>query len=147
VTFGDTKEGAFGVRVSDQLRVGDKKSGNPQSKITIASGAQGEKDCWGHRSPWCDYSGVIDGKTVGIAIFDDPSNPPACWHVRNYGLMAANPFGRSKSGFPEMKDRNDLMRLGKDEHLKLRYGIYVHGGDVKEGKVAEGYERYLKLRD
>jgi hypothetical protein len=147
VTFGDTKEGAFGVRVSDQLRVGDKKVVNPQSKITIASGAQGEKDCWGHRSPWCDYSGVIDGKPVGIAIFEDPSNPPACWHVRNYGLMAANPFGRSKSGFPEMKDAKDLLRLGKDDHLKLRYGIYVHAGDVKEGKVVEGFERFVKQRD
>jgi len=147
VTFGDTKEGAFGVRVSDQLRIGDKVVVNPQSRITIASGAQGEKDCWGNRSPCGDSWGVIDGKPVGIAIFEDPANPPACWHVRNYGLMAANPFGRSKSGFPEMKDAKDLLRLGKDEHLKLRYGIYAHAGDVKEGKVADGFEQSVKLRD
>ena len=40
-----------------------------------------------------------------------------------------------------------LTRLGKAEHLKLRYGIYVHAGDVKEGQVAEGFERFVKLRE
>jgi len=35
------------------------------------------------------------GKTVGIAVFDHPSNPrhPTTWHVRDYGLFAANPLG------------------------------------------------------
>jgi len=43
---------------------------------------------------WCDYYGSIGGKTVGIAMFDHPSNPrhPTTWHVRDYGLFAANPF-------------------------------------------------------
>jgi hypothetical protein len=53
------------------------------------------KDTWGKQAPWCDYSGPVDGKTLGVAIFDHPSNPrhPTWWHVRDYGLFAANPFG------------------------------------------------------
>ena len=37
---------------------------------------------------------ALGGKTVGLAIFDHPSNPrhPTTWHVRDYGLFAANPF-------------------------------------------------------
>jgi hypothetical protein len=148
VVFGDTKEGAFGVRVHDQLRVGEKGKMNPKSRIINADGKDGEKACWGYPSNWCDCSGEIDGKAAGIAVFDDPTNRPrSCWHVREYGLMAANPFGRQKSGFPAMHGRTDVVRLGKAEHLKLRYGIYLHDGDVTAGKVAEAFERFVKLKD
>jgi hypothetical protein len=143
ITFGDTKEGSFGVRVNDAIRVA---KGN--GKIENADGKVGEGPCWGRVSAWCDYSGQIDGKTVGIAVLDDPKNPyPACWHVRAYGLMAANPFGRAKSGFPAMKDRTDLAKLAKGEHLRLRYGLLIHNGDAKSGKVAEHYQRFVGLRN
>src|SRR5262249_58241 len=98
-------------------------------------------------SAWCDYSGTIDGKKVGIAILADPANSyPSCWHARGYGLMAANPFGRDKSGFPDMKGKTDLVKLAKGEHLKWRFGILIHSGDAKEGKVREYYDRFVKLK-
>ncbi len=143
ITFGDTKEGAFGVRVNDVIRAA---KGN--GKIENANGKVGEKECWGQLSAWCDYSGTINGKKVGIAILDDPANKyPACWHSRAYGLMAANPFGRGKSGFPAMKGRTDLVKLAKGEHLTLRYGLLLHPGDAKEGKVADYFQRFIKLRN
>jgi hypothetical protein len=145
ITFGDTKEGAFGVRVAHSLRE-DRGKGH----ITNAEGKVGEKQCWGHTSAWCDYSGPVDGETVGIALFAGPNNPlPSCWHSRAYGLMAANPFGRAKSGFPDMKDKKDKkdrFHLDRGEHLKLRYGIFVHMGDVKQGMVAEAYELFKKIK-
>ena len=119
ITFGDTKEGSFGIRINDAIR--EEKGG--KGKIENAEGKVGEKACWGQLSAWCDYSGPLDGKVVGLAILSDPTNPvPACWHSRGYGLMAANPFGRAKSGFPAMKGKTDLVKLAKGEHLKLRYG-------------------------
>ena len=142
ITFGDTKEGAFGVRVADSMT--EKKG---KGRITNAEGKVGMIQCWGRLSAWCDYSGSVAGEIAGIAIFAAPSNPlPSCWHSRDYGLMAANPFGRAKSGFPAMKGKNDRVRLAKGEHLKLRYGIFVHLGDVKRGKVAEGYELFKKIK-
>jgi hypothetical protein len=142
ITFGDTKEGAFGVRVAHSMRE-DRGKG----RITNAEGAVGERPCWGRISAWCDYSGPVEGETAGIAIFAGPDNPlPTCWHSRGYGLMAANPFGRAKSGFPAMKGKNDRFRLAKGEHLTLRYGIFVHLGDVKQGKVAEAYELFKKMK-
>jgi hypothetical protein len=150
LTFGDTKEGAFGIRINDDIRgeVGsgkDKKQG--PGTIENAEGKVGEKECWGYPSAWCDYSGPIDGKTVGLAILADPSNPySSCWHARGYGLMAANPFGREKSGFPAMKGRTDLVKVAAGDHLKFRFGIVLHPGDAKEGKVAESYERFVKLK-
>jgi hypothetical protein len=145
LTFGDTKEGSFGVRVNDTIR--EEKGGN--GKLENAEGKTGEPAVWGRKSAWCDYSGTINGKQVGIAILDDPSNPyPACWHSRGYGLMAANPFGRAKSGFPAMKGSDEkLAKLAKGEHLKLRYGILVHTGDARAGEVAKHFETFAKQKN
>ena len=141
LVFQDTKEGAFGVRVNESIKG---KAGT----ITNAEGKLGEKECWGQPSAWCDYSGTIDGKTAGIAILCDPTNPyPSCMHVRAYGLMAANPFGRDKSGFPAMKGRDDLVRLAKDAHLHFRYGILLHDGDAAAGQVAEAYRDFVDRRE
>ena len=111
LTFGDTKEGSFGIRINDALREQGGKG-----KLTNAEGKTGEKQVWGMRSRWCDYSGELNGKKVGLTIFDDPSNPPSCWHSRGYGLMAANPFGRGHAGFPAVKGQTDLLKLPKDGH-------------------------------
>jgi hypothetical protein len=150
ITFGDTKEGSFGIRINDVINAEVAKKGKEagKGKIQNAEGKIGEKDCWGQRSAWCDYSGPIDGKLVGLAIFDDPKNPyPACWHVRGYGLMAANPFGRDKHAkFPGVKGNNDLVRLKKGEHLQLRYGMLLHGGDALSGDVAAAFQRFVALR-
>jgi hypothetical protein len=147
IVFGDTKEGSFGVRVHDKLRVGEKAQINPKSRLTNSEGKEGEKAVWGYAANWCDCSGELDGKPVGVAVFDDTRNPVrAYWHAREYGLLAANPFGRDKS-FPGAKGRTDLAKIAKGEHLKLRYGILMHSGDVKSGKVAECYEQFLKLKD
>jgi hypothetical protein len=142
ITFGDTKEGSFGIRINEAI-----KEAKGKGKLENADGKVGEKECWGQKSAWCDYSGPLDGKVVGLAIFDDPGNKyPACWHARGYGLMAANPFGRAKSGFPAMKGNTDLVKLAKGEHLKLRYGLLIHPGDAKEGKVAEYFKEFVKLK-
>jgi hypothetical protein len=142
ITFGDTKEGAMGVRVHDGLRTQGGKG-----QLENAEGKKGEKEVWGFRSVWCDYSGDLGGKTVGVALFDDPKNAhAAAWHSRGYGLMAANPFGREKARFPAVKGSKDLVRLAKGEHLKLRYGILLHTGDARSGNVAQYFERFVQLR-
>jgi hypothetical protein len=143
ITFGDTKEGSFGVRINDVIREVAGKG-----KLETADGKVGERACWGRQSAWCDYSGPSAGKTVGLAILDHPANRyPACWHCRGYGLMAANPFGRAKSGFPAEKGDTSLARLAKGEHLRLRYGLLIHPGDAKEGRVAEYFDRFVRLAE
>ncbi len=142
VTFGDTKEGSFGVRVRKSVS----ESGG--GTLTNAEGTTREKNVWGRVSAWCDYSGPVGDRTAGIALFADPANPvPTCWHSRGYGLMAANPFGRAKSGFPDQRGKKDLVHLNKGEHLKLRYGMLLHQGDVTDGKVAAYYRKFTELKD
>lgn len=144
ITFGDTKEGSMGVRVSDEFRLTAPKSDGVVTSSdgkTAKAPAKDNLSMWGKRADWNDYSGSVDGKMVGIAIFDHPMNKPrAAWHTRAYGLMAANPFGRAS--FPDTK--GDLFKLAKGEKLKLNYGLLIHKGDVTEAKVAERYAAFAK---
>jgi Methane oxygenase PmoA len=140
ITFGDTKEGSMGVRVNDEIKV---KGGN--GTYMNAAGETNEKGVWGRRSDWNDYFGKVGDATVGIAVFDDPRNKQrSCWHSREYGLMSANPFGRNGAGFPDVKGQTELVKLAKGDHLKLRYGILLHRGDAKAGKVAEHFAAFAK---
>ena len=95
LTFGDTKEGSFGIRINDAIC---EKTG--KGKLENAEGKVGEKAVWGQPSAWCDYSGPINGTEVGLAILDDPANSPkACWHSRAYGLMAPIPLAATSPAF------------------------------------------------
>jgi hypothetical protein len=145
ITFGDTKEGSFGIRVRDELRMEKRKNTlGGDGVMTNAEGKVGEKDIWGQPSDWVHYAGTAEGKEIGVAVFNHPANPRPAWHARAYGLVAANPFGRDHSGFPSQKGKTDLLKIEKGDELKLKYAVYAHGGDVKQGKVAEAYEAFMK---
>jgi hypothetical protein len=147
ITFGDTKEGSFGVRVNDTIRLAGKDSTGvvtPSSGSASKAPAKDNLPLWGQTADWNDYSGTIGGKAAGVAVFADPKNAsPSAWHTRAYGLMAANPFGREHS-FPSMKGKTDLVKIEKGGHLKLRFGIYAHDGDAASGKVAEAFAAFAK---
>jgi hypothetical protein len=138
ITFGDTKEGSFAVRVAEAMRL---KGGRGH---IVTSGGERDQGTWGKRAAWCDYSGVVEGKAVGLGIFDHPKNPrhPTWWHVRDYGLFAANPFG--KHDFEKLSDRSagDLV-IPSGQSATFRYRIYIHEGDEQAGKVAENYQRFV----
>src|SRR6266568_1651402 len=86
--MGDTKEGTFAIRVVKGLEA-------PKVEMLNSEGGVGEKQIWGKRANWVDYSGTVAGEELGIAIFDDPTNPKhhTYWHAREYGLFAVNTFG------------------------------------------------------
>jgi hypothetical protein len=151
IIFADTKEGSLGVRVRKSITEEKGKGVLTNADGHVGEGKGGNKDmkgCWGVVSAWCDDSGPVEDGVAGIALFADPKNPySTCWHARGYGLLAANPFGRDKSGFPAMKGNTQTPRLAKGEHLKLRFGLFLHASDVKEGKVAEYFARFTKLAE
>jgi hypothetical protein len=135
VVFGDEKDGMFGIRLRPVLQE-DKGSGH----ISNAEGAAGEKAVWGKPSNWCDYSGDIHGEKVGVAILDHPGNPrPVRWHVRAYGLFAANPFGQEVFD-KSLGDGSVTLEPGKA--LRYRYRVIIHPGDSKAADLASQWTRY-----
>ena len=139
VTFGDTKEGTFGLRVADSLRVDSAHGGQ-----IVNSRGETNAAAWGKRAEWVDYHGPVAGETVGIAIFDHPSSfrHPTGWHVRTYGLFAANPF--AQHSFAGREGKAVSCTLPQGERLVLRYRVFLHRGDEKEGKVAEAFADYAR---
>ena len=148
LVFGDTKEGSMAIRVAESMRVtaakqpGESKAGPGQGHIVLSTGAR-DQDAWGKRAVWCDYYGPVDGRTVGVAIFEDASNPrfPTWWHVRDYGLFAANPFGQHD--FEKLKDASaGNLTVPPGGKVTFRYRFYFHAGDTESAGVAKRYDEY-----
>ncbi len=141
ITFGDTKEGTMAIRLHPALRLKGKVA---SGKAINSEGVTG-KGIWGKRAKWVAYWGVIDGKTCGVAIFDHPRNlrHPTWWHARDYGLVAANPFG--VSDFENLKPRGKGdFTLKAGETLELRYRFVFFAGTAEDADIAGKYERWVK---
>ena len=136
VSFNDTKEGTFAIRLATGLE--EKHTG----KMTSAEGKQGEKEVWGKRSPWVDYAGTVDGEAVGIAILDHPANPrfPTYWHSRSYGLFAANIFG--VRDFENDKSKDGKFEIAAGQTVRFRYRVIVHPGDNAAAGIASLWTKY-----
>ena len=138
VTFGDTKEGSMAIRLAPTLQLGGKVG---KGHIVNSEGVT-DNATWSKRADWCDYYGPLKDEVVGIAIFDHPSNPrhPTWWHVRDYGLFAANPFGIHD--FEKKPAGAGDLVIPAGESVTFKYRFYFHKGDEKQGKVAEHYRDY-----
>jgi hypothetical protein len=140
LAFGDTKEGTMGIRIAESMRLMRNKK-PAEGHIVLSSGAR-DGDAWGKKAEWCEYHGPVNGKIMGIAMFDHPENlrHPTTWHVRDYGLLAANPFGLHE--FEKAPEGAGKYTLSKGKSLKFRYRIYLHEGDEKTAAVHRHYDEY-----
>jgi len=162
VTFNDTKEGAFGIRVARELDMPSKQAtrlvgsdGKPEAKPRVdnskttgnylaSDGTDGEA-VWGTRGPWMALRGTINEEAVTVVILDHPSNHghPTYWHARGYGLFAANPFGRQ--GY-DPKQQPVTFTLEPGATMIFRHQILVLNGhpgreDLRKAFAAFAAER------
>lgn len=136
VTFGDSKEGMFAIRVTPSLQerggVGEYES---------AFGSLGEAEVWGRRAPWVALRGEVEGGPVTLAIFDHPSSEqhPAHWHARGYGLFSVNPLGRKEFD----QDAGALnRRLEPGESLRFRYRFLLYEEAAERERLSCDYEAF-----
>ncbi len=131
IRFGETKEaGPLGVRMADPLRV--ENGGYMRNSY----GASGERECWGKAANWCVYGGELSGHKVGVAVFDNEQNEryPTTWHIRNYGLFAAN----------NLYFRGGLT-IPAGESLTYRYRIVFFEGTDTPSREMRG--KFVNIRD
>lgn len=151
VVFGDTKEGSMAIRLPLWMTPPHSYSDSTKKRVkhegvgTIVNDA-GVKNTptWGKKSAWVDYYAPKDGKVYGVAMFDHPQNPrhPTWWHVRDYALFAANPFG--KHDFENLKDQPKVgdLTIPAGGSVTFRWRFFFHQGDEKTGRIAEHFKDY-----
>ncbi len=135
ITFGDSKEGTFGIRLGADLSA-------PLGHTINSHGAQGEKDIWGKPADWVNYFGTISGQKVGIVVFDHPKSfrHPTTWHARGYGLLAANPFGARE--FTNDPSKDGSWTIAEGSSLLFRYRVLIYDGDLTAEQIAAAYKEY-----
>jgi hypothetical protein len=107
----------FGIRVATPL---SEKNGGT---IRNSDGLIGAKNAWGKTAAWCDYSGTLSNRLIGIAVLTDPNNfRPSWFHSRDYGLLEANPFGRKAF----TKGEPSSIPVKKGETFTLRFAAFIH---------------------
>jgi hypothetical protein len=145
LVFGDTKEGTMAIRLAETMRLKPNAhlSDQPHGHIVNSEGDR-DGDTWGKRARWVDYYGPVGGKIHGVAIFDHPKNPryPTWWHVRDYGLFAANPFGIHD--FEKKEPGAGNLRVQRGQSITFRYRFIFHRGNEKDADIARLYEEYAR---
>lgn len=131
VVLADTKEGLLAIRVADWFR---EKGGC--GLFYSSTGKQGAAAIWGTREPWVCLVGYKDHKQIGLAIRNDPAscNYPTYWHVRDYGLFAANPLGQLEFQTAR-KVNNPVSRtisLNKGQQAEFIFDVMVYEQDFPD---------------
>ena len=146
LVLGDNKDGVIALRVAQWMTLPHQYQHRdlPGVGHLVTSGGQRDAAAWGKRADWGDYFAPHDGKVYGVAMFDHPQNfrHPTWWMARDYGLFAANPFGRHD--FEGLKDQPHAgdYTVPAGGSLTLRYRFYFHFGDELAAHVAEHYASY-----
>jgi predicted negative regulator of RcsB-dependent stress response len=161
VVFGDKRDGGLLVRVAGTMKVESEK-GEKGSGCILNSRGDKDATAWGKRAEWTDYCGPdASGKTVGIAIFDHPSNIrfPTHWHARKYGLLAANRFGNDHfqgkyddhktivcrpagDSCPACASHSGDYTIPAGKSISLKHRLYFHHGDSSAAGVPRQYSSY-----
>lgn len=119
LVFGDQEEMGFAARMATPL------TETNGGRITSSSGLSSAAETWGQPAAWCDTSGHVDGRAVGITLIPDPANfRESWWHNRAYGVFVANPFGRAamQQGSPSR------VVVAAGQSLTLRFTAVIHEG-------------------
>jgi hypothetical protein len=141
VVLGDTKEGTMALRLNEQMRVRQPQGKAGAGHILNSEGLT-DTAAWGKRARWCAYTGPVDGKPFTVAIFDHPRNPryPTWWHVRDYGLFAANPFGQHD--FEKAPPKSGDLTVPADGEAVFRYRLLFLAGEAKAPALAADFAQW-----
>lgn len=146
VHMDDTKEGVFAIRTHPDLRVSANRKKGVEEVFGNALNSQGVrgKAVWGKPSKWMLYYGKIDGKPASIAMYDHPTNlrHPTTWHARDYGLVAANPFGMHH--FLGKEKGAGAVNIESGDSLQLRYRVEFFNSIVTAELIEEKFQAFAK---
>ncbi len=139
VTFNDTKEGLFGIRLPNSMR--ENSGGGP---VANAEGLATTANCWGKHSLWVDYAGPVGKRKLAVTIFDHPASyKKSRYHVRDYGLFSVSPFG--DNAYTNGAEPKAPLTLETGKSVNLRYGLHVRDYAGNAEAAGAAYQKYLAI--
>ena len=138
-TFADQEEMGLGVRVTTPIT---EKNGGV---ILNSDGRKTARGTWGRPADWCDYSGIVGPRRIGMTVMGAPDNFRRSWfNSRDYGLVVANPFGRKAM---RKGDKSEIA-VRKGRRFRIRFGVFVHGSDRRTAvDLKAAYAAFVKALD
>jgi hypothetical protein len=135
LVLGDTKEGTFAIRLGPALSA-------PRGHMINSRGGTSEREIWGKPAEWVNYYGTVGGRKVGIVVFEHPKSfrHPTTWHARDYGLLAANPFGLRE--FTGDSNKDGSWTIPESSSLEFRYRVVIYDGELTPAQLAIAYSEY-----
>lgn len=129
-TFGDQEESGLALRIADDLNV---RSGS--GLIINDAGQINEKGTWGNSFNWITYSGIRNGKRLGMGIFPHPTNQRQSWsHSRDYGVLVANPFPKQTRS---QRAPLNPTRINPGQVFNLQYHVVIFESDDPQAPVTK----------
>lgn len=149
VSFGDTKEGMFAIRLAQWLTENtDAKYQRGTGSYLSSNGDEKESGVWGKRAPWVRIQGQKDGKTVGVAILNHPSstNYPTYWHARGYGAFSANPLGQyAFQRSHRVEDPKPFgLTLERGQAAAFKFRVVIYDGSRTKEQLDKEFEAYTR---
>ncbi|MEZ4774137.1 MAG: PmoA family protein [Bacteroidia bacterium] len=161
VTFTDSKEGMYGIRLRQEMELSNTKparrigsngrvTDQPVTQNLTTSGSYltsenlTDQDAWGKTARWIRLSGNVEGKTTSVIIMDHPSNLhfPAYWHARDYGLFAVNNMG---SHSYDKKAARIEYQLIKKQSLTFNHRLIVQEGfPPRPAEIEDWYKLFIQ---
>jgi hypothetical protein len=119
-TFGDQEEMGLGLRLATNLTP---KHG--KGRLRNSLGGEQEAGTWGKAADWCAATAPGKAGLAGVLLAPHPGNFRKSWfHTRDYGLIAANPFGQK--AMTAAKDDSvapDQTPVAAETAFRLRYAV------------------------
>lgn len=140
VLFQDTKEGTVAIRVAPVLSIREGKG-----QILTSAGIKNKK-AWGTKAEWVSFFGADPkGEMVSITMMDHPANlrHPTTWHARDYGLLAANPFGLHD--FERIDDdTKGNHELEEGSSMTQHHRIVIEPGEPQQDKLRRSFAEFAQ---
>jgi hypothetical protein len=161
VTFYDTEEGVFAIRLADALRESGARvipaPGEPLPEERVAgtglyfssNSAETAEAVWGKRARWVALQGIKDDRVVGVAILNHPEsiNYPTYWHARGYGLFSANPLGQGDFQRQSVHKKNPViplqLTLEAGKQAFFRFLVIVYEGRKSQDQIEARFKQYV----
>jgi predicted dehydrogenase len=146
VVFADHKDGLFAIQLADWLR---ETTGT--AKYISSNGDDTTEKIWGKQTDWVRVQAEQNNHTIGVAVFCHPSSFgfPPYWHVRSYGLVAANPLGKfifeTTRGVENAKQRN--LTLSPNQSCFFKFRLIIHEGPMSADDIDKKFLIFSKSRN